>query len=143
MKSAAISRSSRGDRTDKSTMKGDDIAARFEDFGAAVIKLVRDLPRDRAGRLISDQLLRSATAGGSNYEEARSAQSRRDFIHKVSLGAKEMREAIYWLALVAKTEPSMREIATGLRKEGNELVAILMKSARTARAAEQSTAERR
>jgi len=87
-------------------MRGDNIAARLVDFGAAVVTLTRSLPQDRAGKLIVDQLLRSATAGGSNYEEARSAQSRRDFVHKVSLAAKEMREALYWLGLVARTEPS-------------------------------------
>jgi four helix bundle protein len=115
-------------------MRGDNIAARLVDFGAAVVTLTRSLPQDRAGKLIVDQLLRSATAGGSNYEEARSAQSRRDFVHKVSLAAKEMREALYWLGLVARTEPSATDVASALRKEGTELVAILMSSAKTARA---------
>jgi four helix bundle protein len=115
-------------------MKGDDIAERLESFGAEVVGLVRLLPRDRAGRLMADQLLRSATAGGSNYEEARSAQSRRDFVHKVSLAAKEMREALYWLGLVARTQPEIESQASCLREEGSHLVAILMKSAATAKA---------
>ena len=51
-------------------MKGDDIAARFEAFAASVVALVRRLPKDRAGNLMGDELLRSATGGGSNYEAA-------------------------------------------------------------------------
>lgn len=113
-------------------MKGDDIAERLEAFGANVVSLVRTLPQDRSGKLMADQLLRSATAGGSNYEEARSAQSRRDFVHKISLAAKEMRESLYWLGIVGRTEPDLREHSLGLREEGTQLVAILMKSATTA-----------
>ena len=116
-------------------MKGDDIAVRLEVFGSGVVGIVRALPRDRAAKHIADQLLPSGTAGGSNYEEARSAQSRRDFIHKVSLSAKEMREALYWLGVVARTEPELKEQAEALKSEGTELVAILMASAKTAPAA--------
>ena len=113
-------------------MKGDNIASRLCTFGAAVLKLVVLLPQDRVGKHISDQLLRSATSGGSNYEEARSAQSRRDFAHKVSLAAKEMRESLYWLRLIdeARLLPGQDIVALG--REGSELVAILMSSAKTA-----------
>lgn len=114
-------------------MKGDDIAERLEAFAAEVIQIVRALPKDSAGRLMADQLLRSATAGGSNYEEARSAESRRDFVHKIALAAKEVREALYWLGVTSRTEPAIREQALWVRAEGTELVAILMASARTAR----------
>jgi four helix bundle protein len=114
-------------------MKGDNIAQRLSAFGADTIRMVRTLPEDRAGRHIADQLLRSATAGGSNYEEARSAQSRRDFVHKVSLASKELREALYWLSIVEKTEPDLAEVAKPMREEGLHLVAILTKSATTAK----------
>lgn len=120
---------------DKSRMKGDDIAVRLEDFGSGIVRIVRALPNDRAAKHMADQLLRSGTAGGSNYEEARSAQSRRDFIHKVSLAAKEMREALYWLGIVGRSEPDLNNEAEELKREGTELVAILMASAKTARAA--------
>ena len=121
-------------RADNSVMKGDDIAERLEEYGASVIKIARSLPNDRAGKLMTDQLITSGTAGGSNYEESRSAQSRRDFIHKASLGAKEMRESLYWLGVVARTEPELKEDAMALKREGTELVAILMASVKTARA---------
>jgi four helix bundle protein len=122
-----------GRRTDNPGMKGDDIAARFEAFAAAVIALVRRLPQDRAGRVMEDQLVRSATGGGSNYDEARSAKSRADFVHKVSLAAKETREASFWLGVVSRSEASLRDDALALKSEASELTAILMSSAKTAK----------
>lgn len=113
-------------------MKGDNISERLQRFGSEIVMLVRRISSARAGKLMQDQLLRAGTAGGSNYEEARSAQSRRDFVHKVSLAAKEMRESLYWLAVVARTEPELQTEAMNLKQEGTELVAILMKSAATA-----------
>ena len=115
-----------------SRMKGDDIAARLVAFGASVVALVAALPQARAGEHIADQLLRSATSGGSNYEEARSAQSRRDFVHEVSLAAKEMRESVYWLGLVDRARLAPQHDIPVLLAEAGELVAILMSSARTA-----------
>ncbi len=117
-------------------MKGDNIAARLIDFGASVVQLVSALPQDRTGRHIADQLLRSATSGGANYEEARSAQSRRDFVHKVSLAAKEMRESLYWLGLVDRAALVENHDIPPLLRDGTELVAILMSSAKTAKAAD-------
>ena len=114
-------------------MKGDDIAARFEALAAGVVVLVRRLPHDRAGRVMEDQLVRSATGGGSNYDEARSAQSRADFVHKVSLAAKETREAAFWLGVVSRAEASLRDDALALKREATELTAIRMSSAKTAK----------
>lgn len=114
-------------------MKGDDIAARFEALAAGVVVLVRRLPQDKAGRVMEDQLVRSATGGGSNYDEARSAQSRADFVHKVSLAAKETREAAFWLGVLSRTEAPLRDDALVLKREATELTAILMSSAKTAK----------
>ena len=83
---------------------------------------------------MGDELLRSATGGGSNYDEARSAQSRADFVHKVSLAAKETREASYWLGVVGRAETALKDDAEPLKREAAELVAILMSSAKTAKA---------
>ncbi|MCC7387026.1 MAG: four helix bundle protein [Deltaproteobacteria bacterium] len=116
-------------------VKGDDIAMRLVNFGASVVRLVAALPQDRAGKHIADQLLRSATSGGSNYEAARSAQSRRDFVHKVCLAAKEMRASVYWLGLVERARLVPHHEIPPMLREASELVAILMASARTAGAA--------
>ena len=78
-------------------------------------------------------MVRAATAAGANYEEARAAESRADFVHKASVALKELREARYWIALVQQTgwlEMDLRDVV----QEAGELAAILGASVRTARA---------
>src|SRR5512141_1073962 len=77
-------------------MKGENIAMRLLVFGAGVVRLCRRLPDDASAKHIARQLVRAATGGGANYEEARGAESRADFIHKVGIANKELREALYW-----------------------------------------------
>lgn len=96
-----------------------------------VVGLVRRLPRDVAGRHIGGQLVRAVTSGGANYEEARRAESRRDFVHKLGIASKELAEALYWLQLISRLHP--QECNTKLLAETHELLAILVSSARTAR----------
>jgi four helix bundle protein len=73
-------------------MKGENIATRLLVFGAGVVRLCRRLPDEASAKHIARQL-RAATGGGANYEEARGAESRADFIHKVGIANKELREA--------------------------------------------------
>jgi four helix bundle protein len=127
-----------GDRRLESTSgqpvlrRGADIAARLARFGIAKLHLGARLPRNAAGRHVSIQLIRSGTGAGSNYEEARAAESRADFIHKVCVAAKEMREACYWVALIGGSSWVEDELQSLIR-EAKELAAILGASARTAR----------
>jgi four helix bundle protein len=83
------------------------------------------------GRRVGDQLLRSGTSAGANYEEARGAESKDDFAHKLQIALKELRESNYWLRLLVKSGklPSVR--MTGLIDESNQLRAILSKSVAT------------
>ena len=113
--------------------KGRDIAERLLALGAAAVGLARTVPRDASSRHVAAQLMRSATIGGANYEEARAAESRADFVHKIGIAAKELRETVYWLRLIHRTKMSSTEVLP-LIKESDELVAILVASARTARA---------
>ncbi len=76
--------------------------------------------------------MRAASGGGSNYEEARGAESRADFIHKVAVAAKELRESLYWLALAQEAELFDVDVEA-LVREANELVAILTSSVKTAK----------
>lgn len=115
-------------------MRGDDIAQRLLGFAVQVLKLVKNLPRDTTGRHVGKQLVRAATAGGANYEEARSAESRADFAHKVMVAAKELRESCYWLKLSAAANLTLGTTAATLASEASELVAILTASAKTAKA---------
>jgi four helix bundle protein len=110
---------------------GSDIAARLIYLAAEVIRLVRTLPKDVTGRHIAEQLVRAATSGGANYEEARAAESRADFIHKVGVAAKELRETAYWLRLVDEAALTTTPLKP-LISESLQLVSILMASKRTA-----------
>jgi four helix bundle protein len=112
--------------------KGADIAERLMRVAVAALGILPRLPKDAAGRHIAVQLARCATGGGSNYEEARAAESRDDFVHKVGVAAKEVREAVYWLTLVQRCGWTKFDLHP-LVIEAQELAAILAASIRTAR----------
>ena len=73
------------------------------DFAVVTIDLYKRLQADRE-YVVSKQLLRSGTSIGANVEEATAAESKRDFIHKMSLASKEARESMYWLRLLSKSD---------------------------------------
>ena len=97
-----------------------------------MVALSKVLPRTDAGRHISQQLLRSGTSAGANYEEARAAESRADFVHKVRVATKELRETLYWLRLLRRSALVDASLEA-LEAETNQLIAILTSSAKTAR----------
>jgi four helix bundle protein len=94
---------------------------------------VQALPRNAAGRHVGGQLMRSGTSAGSNYEEARGAESRADFVHKLAVSWKETRESSYWLRLIHRAALVKPERIQELIREVEELSAILAKSLSTAR----------
>ena len=98
---------------------------RVLEFGARIIKLVESLPRTLVGRHIGDQLLRSGTSIGANYEEAQAGESRSDFIHKLQLALKESRETQYWLRLLAKVGKLPHDSGPDIIDESIQLRAIL------------------
>jgi len=112
--------------------KGHDIAERLVVLGAEIVRLLRALPRDPAGKHLAIQLFRCATSPGANYEEALAAESRADFVHKASIAAKEMRETRFWLDLLNRSG-WLKQDLTRLIHEARELSAILAASVRTAR----------
>jgi four helix bundle protein len=118
--------------TATSLRKGSSIAQRMLTFSAAILRIAKGLPRDAPTRHITMQIVRAATGAGANYEEARAAESSADLIHKLGVANKELREALYWLALIDEARlvsVSLEMIA----REGGELCAILSASIRTAR----------
>ncbi len=84
-------------------MKDNIIANKTFDFALSIIHLYTKL-KNQNEFIISKQLLRSATSIGANVEEAIAAQSRKDFINKMSIASKEARESKYWLRLLDKSE---------------------------------------
>src|SRR5688572_17949204 len=77
-----------------------DLEERLLEYAVRIIRLVDALPATRAGRHVADQLLRCGTSPLANHGELQGAESRRDFIHKLGICLKEIREARRWLRLV-------------------------------------------
>jgi four helix bundle protein len=113
---------------------GDDIAERLLDFAVRVIKLVNALPKTIVGRYIAGQLVRSGTSCGFNYEESRGAESRADFIHKLGIALKEIKESRFWLKVIYHAKIMKPEQIESLIEECKELAAIIAKSIITAKA---------
>jgi four helix bundle protein len=111
---------------------GGDIAQRLMKLGVAVLKVAERLPKSPMGRHVGFQLVRAATGAGANYEEARAAEGRADFAHKVGVAAKEMRESVYWIDLIHHSG-WISAALDNIVREAHELAAILGASARTAR----------
>lgn len=105
------------------------IVTKTFNFSKEVIKLYINLKKDRIFELAS-QLFRSATSIGANVEEAQAAQSKKDFISKMSIAAKEARETRYWLRLLNETEISTNDVKQ-LLKENEEIINILTKIVKT------------
>jgi four helix bundle protein len=101
-----------------------DIQERTFKFAVRVVKLASRLPRTVAGVEIGKQVIRSATSIGSNVEEADAAESKRDFIHKMSIAHKETRETRYWLRVIQAALLNDGEVQA-LIQESDELVRIL------------------
>ena len=91
------------------------------------------MPGTLVGRRIGDQLLRCGTSVGANYEESRAAESTADFVHKLQLSLKELRESHYWLRLLSKGKTIPSHKLEGLITESHELRAILSKAVATAK----------
>ncbi len=110
-----------------------DLEDRLINFAVLIIDIVEALPNTRAAKHIAGQLVRSGTSPAPNYGEAQSAESRKDFIHKMKISLKELRETRVWLKIILKKSlikpPAQAE--SGL-SECQELIRIFAKSVLTA-----------
>jgi four helix bundle protein len=110
-----------------------DLEDRLIRFGAGVCRLTQRLPATAVGKHVVVQIIRSGTSPLANYGEVQGAESRRDFIHKLGICVKELRETRAWLKLIAEMSLCPEEQLGPLRSECDELLAILASSIRTAR----------
>jgi len=99
-------------------------------FALMIVGLCRRLQDDRE-YVISKQLMRSGTAIGANIEEAVSAESRKDFLHKMNLALKEARESHYWLRLLKASDIETKEDLTRFLASADELIRLLVSITRT------------
>jgi four helix bundle protein len=109
-----------------------DLEDRLLEFTARLIKLVDALPTSRAGNHIAGQLLRCGTSPFANHGEVQAAESRRDFIHKLGVCLKELREIKRWLRLIARVDLLSVTRVRPLLLETEELIRIFPASIRTA-----------
>ena len=111
-----------------------DLQDRLIDYAVRIVKVSEALPEKTAGKHVSTQILRSGTSPAPNYGEAQSAESKADFIHKLKIALKELRETEIWLKIIIRAE-MIKPAAhlTPLLKETDELIAILFTSIETTR----------
>jgi four helix bundle protein len=113
-------------------MKAQELEDRLVDFAVLVIGVVEALPSSKAGSHIGAQMIRSGTSPAPNYGEARSAESRKDFIHKMKIALKELRETMIWLKIIARKRLVDRSLVSSVITECDELLAIFIASTKTA-----------
>ena len=107
-----------------------DLAERIFKFAVRVIKFLRNLPNEPEFNNIRFQLSKSSSSSGANYAEAQAAYSKADFLFKIDISLREMRESNYWLRLIDATsefEGILKVELTDLIKESAELKNILGK----------------
>lgn len=114
------------------TAKKFDLEERTAKFGEGIIEFAKEFPRSMITEPLIGQLVRSGTSVGANYCEADSAETKKDFEHKIGICKKESRESKHWLRMIAKAVPEKKEKARKLWQEANELnlifTAIVRKS---------------
>ena len=109
------------------TEKPYDLEERTATFGEVVIDFARKIPVNAITKRLIDQLVGAATSVGANYCEADDAVSKKDFRHKISICKKESRETKFFLRMVVRAVPELREEAKPIWQEAKELHLIFAK----------------
>jgi four helix bundle protein len=107
-------------------VKGRDICKRTFEFATRIVKLTDALARrSRIGERVALQIIGSGTSIGTNVEEAQTAESKADFIHKYRVALKEARETIYWLRLVVAANLIAEKRVAKLQAEADEISRVI------------------
>lgn len=112
-------------------MKNYNLLDRLTKFSIDILKITDQFPKDYAGKHLSQQLIRSGTSPALNYSEARGAESRADFKHKISIVLKEPRETQTALKIIAGRKYIENDMLETIQSECTELVAIFAASVKT------------
>ena len=115
-------------------MKKYDLEDRFIDFTIRISNVVEEIDNSKLGNHIAGQLIRSGSSPALNYGEAQSAESRKDFAHKLKIILKELKESRVCLKIIERKPliPNTKKL-TPIMKETEELIAIIYKSIETAK----------
>ena len=114
--------------------KANALEHRLITFAASIVLLSAKMPRTSQGRHICNPMLRSGTVSAANYGEARGAESRADFVHKLKIVLKELNETVIWLEIIVQSSLISAEFLDGIVAENRELCRIMTASIKTARA---------
>jgi four helix bundle protein len=114
-------------------LQSDQLEERLVDFAARVIRLAGKLARTFQRRHIAHQILRSGTAAAPNYAEARGAESRADFVHKMRIVQKELNETAVWIPVISRSSLISPKLIVDILAENRELCKIATASIKTAR----------
>ena len=110
-----------------------DLEERLINFAVQIVEICESMPDTRASNHLSGQLIRSGTSPALNYGEAQSGESRKDFIHKIKIVLKELRETFVCLKIIHRSSLYKNEEKIKIAiNENNELISIFVKSAETA-----------
>jgi four helix bundle protein len=115
------------------TDRADQLEERFIEFGVQIFELIKALPKAHAYRHVAGQVLRSGTAAAPNYAEARGAESRADFIHKLRIVQKELNETSVWLRFLRRIVAEKSENISAILAENKQLAKIITASIKTSR----------
>ena len=108
---------------------------RTKAYALRVVRLAQVVSATKIGKTLADQLLRSGTSVGANYRAACRARSQADFVAKLKIVEEECDESLYWMELVSEAQLVPHSKIAKLYKEGEELLAIVVASIKTVRAA--------
>ena len=120
--------------TEEKEDKTYDLEERLIDFAVRIIRMAESLPKTKVANHIAGQLIRCGTSPAPNYGEAQSAESRADFIHKMKVCLKELRETRVWLLMIVRAR-LIKPVSKldSFIQENNELISIFVTSIRTAK----------
>lgn len=110
-----------------------DLEERLIEFAVRCIKIAQELPSTMAAKHLGGQLTRSGSSPALNYAEAQAAESRQDFVHKMKICLKELRETMVCLKIIKKLSYFKLDRLDPILQENNELISIFVKSIETAK----------
>ncbi len=114
-------------------MTREEMKSRTKAYANRVVKLCAALPSNWIARVLGQQLLRSGTSVGANYRAVCRSKSPSDFINKLRVVEEECDESLFWMELLVDNNLIKASRLAGLMKEGDEILAIVVSSAKTAR----------
>jgi len=106
---------------------------RLINFAVLILEITENLPETKGRNHLSGQLTRCGTAPALHYGEAQSAESRKDFVHKMKIALKELRESLICLTIIQRKKYAADEKIVNSISELNELISVFVKSIETAR----------